>query len=388
MPQKRAPKEIATRIKSELQKATSGRGLVTLALVVLGQVAFEHYVFHSVLHVNDWDLSIIAKAYQRMATLGFRSTEPTYTSIIEVTSWDRTSGICNKREYLNRILLKVLEQHPVAVVATYTLSPEEICSNQETDRLLKTVHDGCKSIPIVFGHDLGKNYEVAAHIDISGGKCATGYTNPEDDYRRLPLVIHGEPDAGQSLSWTAASLTKPELKDKPLIRDSLRDGSPLYSSVFSTLDFHDRTITDAELFSNRDSKPATITGRVVVIGGFDGDGILNTSAGPLQGHLVHASYIESFLDRRLFRVIPECGHILISMLFWLWVDFTSLLLLPIGWRGALLALCCLTIALAALLIAAVLLIQFFGYYNDFSTVSISGLAIWLITSIRAVFHGH
>jgi hypothetical protein len=273
------------------------------------------------------------------------------------------------------------------VVAAYTLTAGEICPNQETELLLKTINRACKSIPIVFGHDLGQDYVVQPHIGIADGKCATGYTNPERDHRRLPVVIEREPAAGFSLSWAAAALANPDLRNKRLIQDSLRDGSPLYSSIFSTLDFRDRTLTDAQLFS-KDSRLDIITGSVVVIGGFDGDGILNTGIGPLPGHLVHASYIESFLDRRLFRVIPEYGHIMISILFWLWVDLTSLIMLPIGWRGALLALCCLVTAVAALFIAVVLIIQFLGYYNDFSTVSISGLTIWIIVTIRTLLHGH
>jgi CHASE2 domain-containing sensor protein len=164
---------------------------------------------------------------------------------------------------------------------------------------------------------------------------------------------------------------------------SLRSHSSPYTSLFLEKDFDKYRVNESELFSPTLSTELDdrVRGRVAVIG-FEGERAVATNIGPVPGHVLHAAYLEAFLDGRALSEVSAWSYWPLAVVFWAFVEFIQ------QRRGDWFALGTIACGFGVLLVLTLLLVNFPGFYSDFPTISLAGLFVWISNFISRLGFRH
>jgi hypothetical protein len=362
--------------------------VVSLLLFLIMELLLEHLVLHRFLGIHDREVSLVARLYQPLMAFGPRKLIPRTTTVIQLGSYPGT-GVCQARGLLGRVLEQVASYRPKAIVADLTLQPlGSACSHGETRALMRSVQQACQGTPVVFGYDVGPGHVSLPYESImprgDAGKCAMGYTNPRRDLRVIPLQDQVDGSSRQSLAWATARMVDNRLANDSDIARSLQTDSPLFAPLFSPGSYQGRSLSDADLFDQGESRnlSSVLQHQVVVIGMGDGETV-DTVAGRIPPHLVHAAYIEALLDDHFLRPAPVSVAVAVVLVFWLWLRFVAERTAHQSvWQKALINGGALALALAIVAVLILASMKLVGWYTDLASISITGLFIWLLHSIE------
>ena len=346
-------------------------------------MALEGFFFHEYLGLPAERLSVIAKVYQQLLTLGYRPTIPRSSTIVTILARDPHESVCGVRRRLQGAIKQVLLHSPRGILVAVTLQDGIICPNGETAELMNTVQGACAStetgrIPVVFGHDFV--YEAGHAIRIAGesivpigrdSKCGIGHTATEPDFRRLPLELEVMGQWYPSLSWRAVELLDDSLvTGNHAIASGLKWHSSLYTSLFVEKDFEKFRVSEDALYSSNMDLDGLLRGRFVVLG-MESERPASTNIGQIPVHVLHAAYLEAYLDGRVLRNVSPFVYWGLAVVFWTLVEVLQ------QRRGLLWAFLAIAGGFIFMLVVTVLLVHFVGFYSDFPTISMAGLFAWL-----------
>jgi hypothetical protein len=349
----------------------SAERVVNIILCAAVQLSLEGFFFHEYLGVPAEKISVVAKTYQTILTAGYRPTMPRYCTIVRMAPRTRLQSICGTRARLKEVLDEIVRYRPRAIVAAVSLQEGIEC--KETDQLIRAAQDACVVIPVIFGHEFEYSQGVivgpAGASIVPGQKshCGMGHTNAERDFRILPVITNGVGQQYPSLSFKAAQMIDPTV-----LWDRVQASGPLYTSLFTDKDFQRYIISESELLDHVPPRPMAdfFRGRVAVIG-FEDERPVETNVGPVSGHILHAAYIEAFLDGRVLLSVPGWIYWAIALIFWSTVELIQ------ERRGPWVALRAIAVGFISLLSLSLLMVHFAGYYSDFPTISFANLFVWL-----------
>ena len=298
--------------------------------------------------------------YQRFSTSVYRNPRPHFVKLIVLSHRTEPSDVfdsaCRKREFVAAILRRLQDIGPSVIVLDFWY-PSEYCRTGKdldaTVALTSSVADASKRIPIVVGEtskieqeleilgspDLaelkkagfGRGDQILdSQLEFSGQNVTHGLVRFNCDTRRVPMfwwvyestaAASKPPTREPSLSFAAATRFDHNLANV-LRRAISKDEHPLTNFIpeaqFEPLSAIDvvcgggtNSGADWRRCQAPDLTQLGLRGKVIVIGERESD-LHESALGRVPGYLIHANYIESLLDDRVFRPVPASVEIILG----------------------------------------------------------------------------
>ena len=340
----------------------------------------------------------IATLYHHLVTAGPRKPKPSFAVLIELSRHTTPPGLdltnsCGQRQYLGELLKTLALAHPNVVVMDKFFGGGCRLEDAGTRNLLGGVIKLCEGGATVVvgravddealkrGFPIPYPLEEALDFRAAGAGCVNeGVVNVDLDLRRVDLwfpdvkpVAYSNPPP-PSLTLAAALAYRPDLK----VAEWPSAAPPPYVSFLDRGQFDSVTVAANDMICGAAGKwracgeneilpkvRALTRGKVVVIGeDYPGIDRHLTVVGDIAGYVLQANYIESILDDRLIRPVPElldwAGGLVIFVcfeyLFWRHHGIGALVRVALLFAGVALTVY-LTVTLA-------------GYYFNPTTISI------------------
>jgi CHASE2 domain-containing sensor protein len=320
----------------------------------------------------------VATLYQRVVTAVPRKPQTGNVFLIEISGLPGVSdsNTCKERTYIGDLLRTLaLAQPRVVVIDGYF-------DNNRCDGANDKLVDGAKMLcqanaKLVVGRAVNEDalkkdlpvYPLDEALDFrkAGAACVSeGLVNLDPDFRRVSLwfpnvqaVAYSVPPP-PSLPLAAALAYKDDLG----VARWPHEADPPYVSFLAPHEFDKfkrnasevlcgppedwRACEDTQI--RKDVKNLAL-GKVVVIGELDHRDKHPTVLGELDGYMLQANYIESLIDNRLFRPVPEWFDWLAGLAIFVCFDYLS-------WRHQGIHI----VAACAMLVAGVLLGVYFALH--------------------------
>jgi hypothetical protein len=372
----------------------------------------------------------LAGVYHWLVTSGPRKPELNITNLVELnkeTTRDdvSSSNVCRERAFTGAMLATLSQAHPSVVVLDKWYEPQS-CEHDLHDRelsqmLIAGIRKLCADrTTVVVGRQVNLEQSSlplnpAINFKAEGCGCVKeGIANVDSDLRRIPLWWLGVDSVAEwngpppSMALVAGIAKNPTLLQNPMLARAKwmlaqAKSEPLYVSFLSSAQFEGVILPVKNLVCGdepwracregerppdaicgqpgswteckNDKTPQLVdsirNGQVVVFGEqTQGVDEWPTVVGKQYGFILQANYIESLLDHRLFRKVPD------------WIDIVAGLVMLLGFEFILKfyeAKRLLALALAGLFIVVVFLIVYLvvnlaGFYPDprFGIFSILG----------------
>ena len=326
----------------------------------------------------------VAAFYHRLVTIRPRKASPRFTGLVILSSKASPPGIsmlnvCPERRFLGELLKSLVNVHPRVVVIDkkfgLTTCPDD---DPGTLNLYAGMQSLCTShVRVIVGRLVGEDTRKQKNIttvyplepalsfrkvtppsavdsaaDVprlsasdTPEQCVfEGVVNTVQDNRRAGLwfpnvepveTYHGSPP---SLALAAALSASPNLLHSGTL-DGLKSESPPYVSFVETEDFENYEVRARDLVCKSADPPgwractdgeidpsvrAKLLASVVLIGEDDsGSDRHDTAVGEIPGYYLQANYIESLLDDRLIRPVPEIINIVAGFSVFVGFEFIA-----------------------------------------------------------------
>jgi CHASE2 domain-containing sensor protein len=278
-------------------------------------------------------------AYQRLATGGPRGVEAPNVVLVKIGDGEFWRGRPNrrtpiKRDYLADLLGAVADAYPAVIALDFDLDapiqdarvPEGMVADSqdyvcETKKLIGTVDRVAQPpLAIVLPQTLdrysyrARTRDYLESLTIFGGHRFSsavkfGFINFRWDLRHVPLSSVVRQPRRRILSFSRQIAIA---KNGSIHVPSEQDGA-LYGKFMNEDQFYSVLARDV-LANPRGQWRSLVAHRIALIGSLarvDGVGRgsfidnFDTPVGEAPGVVVHANYVEAFLDRRVLRVLPE-----------------------------------------------------------------------------------
>jgi len=339
----------------------------------------------------------VATFYHHLVTAGPRKPKPSFTVLVEMSRRTTPPGLdltntCAQRRYLGELLKGLALTHPNVVVIDKFFGMGCPLEDPGTRNLVAGAARLCEDkATVVVGRAIEEDsrkggsppyrLEDAFDFRAAGAACVNeGIVNVDSDPRRASLwfpdvqpVAYSNPPS-PSLTLAAALANKPDLKVSNWPSTS---PSP-YVSFLESGQFDSVTLQASDLVCGppdgwracRENEipryvRALTRGKVVVIGedypGFDRH---STVVGDVAGYVLQANYIESILDDRLIRPVPELLNWAAGLM--IFVCFEYLFSRYYGIRK----LTRLALLFASVALAVYLTVTLLGYYLNPTAISV------------------
>ncbi len=345
--------------------------------------------------------------YQRVVTSGFGTRLPSHTALVDLRGGPDLgyTNVCEQRGYLAVVVGWIIEHsRPNVIVIDKWFESDCRANPAGTEALRSTLLEAtARNIEVVVGlriDELEEEISLAEVLGLpqSGGaplpirpvfdfgvpglaECALNF---DADLRRVPIVWDFRPDRRQtpcghsSLSMYAAQKSGILVEGNRIDRFRL-DGVHPFTSFLSVDALRQVRVCSDELvpppsgrveqdcgaYRTKAAIARLLNGRVVIIGegnARDLDMHLTPLGLRLPGHYVHANYVESVLDGRLYWPVPPALNLSFTLAILLLLELVRSALPRNEFPWRFIAWMLLAVAAAAGL--DVLLVHFFGCLMD------------------------
>jgi hypothetical protein len=350
--------------------------------------------------------------YHQLVTASPRKPAPRFTSLITLSEAFCPVGashlnVCPERGFLGEVL-KTLSHTKARAVVIDKFFGDTNCSKDDpgTLNLMRGAQALCAAhITLVVGRlvtESARTARAGAHpLDPSlafapAVACVTeGVTNINVDLRRAVLwwpnvqPVSGSHDAPPSLALAASLAASPMFMQNGRLAGWTPDAPDPYVSFVRRGQFDDYDIAARDLVCSAPGSSGwracedaelspkirrVVDGRVVVIGEDIADiDRHDTVVGDLPGYILQANYIESLLDDRLMRPVPEGLNVLAGLVFFAAFEY-------IAWRyheRRLRAFSLVALLFASAGLAIYLSVTLLGYYLNPATIGLLAVALRL-----------
>ena len=342
-------------------------------------------------------ISGAATFYHHLVTAGPRKLKPSFTVLVEISRRTTPRGLdltntCAQRRYLGELLKGLALTHPNVVVIDKFFGMGCPAEDPGTRNLVAGFAKLCEDrARVVVGRAIEEDsrnrgsppyrLEEAFDFRAAGAGCVNeGVVNFDSDPRRASLwfpdvqpVAYSNAPA-PSLTLAAALAHKPDLKianwpsTSPSPYVGFLESGQFDSVTLQASDVVCGTRDDWRACRENEIPPyvrALTRGKVVVIGeDYPGIDRHTTVVGDVAGYVLQANYIESILDDRLIRPVPELLDWAAGLM--IFVCFEYLFSRYYGIRK----LTRLALLFAATALAVYLTVTLLGYYLNPTTISI------------------
>jgi len=361
--------------------------------------------------------------YHQLVTAS-RTPAPRFTSLVTLSDTSSPAGVsflnvCSERNFLGEAL-KSLSHAKVKVVVIDKFFGDATCPKDDpgTLNLMRGVKALCAAhITLV----VGRKVSDASHYQTPKGRvysldpslafapvasCVTeGVVNINPDLRRVVLwwpnvqPVSGSHYAPPTLALAASLAASPSFMRNGRLAGWTPDAPAPYVSFVRRGQFEDYNIAARDLVCSAPGSPEwrgcedaelsqkvrnLADGRVVIIGedvmGFDTH---DTVVGEMPGYFLQANYIESLLDDRLIRPVPEYLNVLAGFMFFAAFEY-------VAWRHHqrrlyAFGLICLLVAGTGLVVY--LSVTLLGYYLNPATIGLLAVLLRLADTALLPAHG-
>ena len=304
--------------------------------------------------------------YQSITSAGRNTPKPRFVTLVTLTpgiekeAW-LSLNRCTHRVFIGKLIESIADHGPSMLVVDrwYSPMPTETCgSDQPSNMLVESVGRASSRAHVVLAIDSLNSNEIytdgscrpVPHLvedeeDVlveplkfksKAGSAGIDYglARLDDDLRRLPLAFWAFNDCssaqrhvGRSLYPTLTGAVAAYL-GRTITTDLIIPGHHPYTNFMLESEFPQidasKLICGLENCTNTPEQTANLEklrNRIVVIGQRDGADIHGTPVGKMQGMVIHANYIESVLWERFFVPLNPVAQILISLGWFLVIDF-------------------------------------------------------------------
>jgi hypothetical protein len=315
--------------------------------------------------------------YQANVTPDFRSPKARYVTIVTIGEDEPKevqTDICKQRVFLAKLLRAISEARPAVIAIDKFFMPESCADSTSTEELQHAMLDVSQKLPIVFGEwayyeeelrttSLPKYVQVKNRgfkdtqvimkatlplDDLNPGRIIPGLLTSDFDRRRIPLLwpayrsVQGVGKEQPVLTETLAEATIRAIRpDDPIVKETSsvkqekdykthnpftsfvrEEQFPILSAMTLVCDVPLKTSDWKNCNPSRES--GKLQGQVVVIGQIGpGLDLHATVVGTLPGVVIQANYIESLLDRRVFRQVSTVFQLVIALLWFILIERLS-----------------------------------------------------------------
>ena len=289
----------------------------------------------------------IATFYHRLVTASPRKPVPRFTSLVILSADGSPPGVslwnvCHERLFLGDLLKSLSTANPnVIVIDKYFGETTCPAGDPGTRNFIEALRVACRNnTPVVVGRNVNEQsrersgrpdfyaLDAALKLDPPVTCVSEGIVNTYPDLRRAALWWPNVQSTANSkkpppsLALAAAMAASPQLLDAGRLAGWTTD--PPYISLLEVRQFKPWTVSARDAVCGSPSPPgwracqegelnprvlSLVHGRVVVIGEdipeLDHH---DTVVGNVPGYMLQANYIESLLDDRLIRPVPDVGN--------------------------------------------------------------------------------
>jgi CHASE2 domain-containing sensor protein len=286
---------------------------------------------------TNYDLAVRYRIFQLLQSMVPREVRPNRVAIVQIGDREFWRGELAhrtpiKRDYLAKLILALDSAGPAVIAIDHNFrSPdpsgrmvEDPAYLKETEALLRAVDavSARRSVVLPSSFDyrdfLNGRYRLDSAIysqHAFNDNVSTGYTNLLLDLRRVPITwrIQGLQDPARSFSLAMALAVDPELPFPR--RQEVQDRYVILGRFEGLKDFRPISVDATDVLAQKDGAwRRVVKNRIAIIGatcrkdGFAlGDYVDSqaTPAGIIPGVLVHANYVEAWLNYRVIGLIPR-----------------------------------------------------------------------------------
>jgi hypothetical protein len=352
--------------------------------------------------------------YHQLVTANPRKPAPRFTSLITLSETFCPVGashlnVCRERGFLGEVL-KTLSHAKVRAVVIDKYFGDTTCPKDDpgTLNLMRGAQALCAAhITLVVGRKVSESARsqtarAGAHpLEPSltfapQAACVTeGVVNTDIDPRRAPIwwpniqPVSGSNSAPPSLALAASLAASPMFMQNGRLAGWTPDAPDPYVSFVRRGQFDGYSIAARDLVCSAPGNPgwracadaelspkirSVADGRVVIIGEDVTDiDRHDTVVGEMAGYVLQANYIESLLDDRLIRPVPEGLNVLAGLLFFAAFEY-------IAWRyheRRLRAFSLVALLIASAGLAIYLSVTLLGYYLNPATIGLLAVSLRL-----------
>jgi hypothetical protein len=352
--------------------------------------------------------------YHQLVTASPRKPAPRFTALITLSETSSPAGVsllnvCAERNFLGEAL-KTLSHAKVKVLVIDKTFGDATCAKDDpgTLSLMRGVQALCAAhITLVVGREVNKRarsqtpraaaYPLYPSLAFAPeAACVTeGVINTYQDQRRVALwwpnvqPVSGSRNAPPTLALAASLAASPSFLRNGRLAGWTPDAPVPYVSFVRRGQFDDYDIAARDLVCSGPGNPgwracedselsqrvrSLADGRIIIVGedaaGFDRH---DTVVGEMPGYILQANYIESLLDDRLMRPVPESLNVLTGLMFFAAFEY-------IAWRHherRLYAFTLIGLLVAGTGLVIYLSVTLLGYYLNPATIGLLAVLLRL-----------
>lgn len=410
-----SPKE-----KPRPHRPSPRRLIIRFALACALTFGFEQWLHHSIEssgqshNVLTQGIFEIATFYHRLVTASPRKPVPRFTSLVSLSANDSPPGVsmlnvCRQRLFLAELIKSLSTARPNVIVIDKYFG-EGTCPGDDpgTRNFIEALQIVCRNqTPMVVGRRVDEQsrertpvpslylLDAALSLNPPAGCVSEGIANTYPDLRRAvlwwpnvqPVANSNQPPP--SLALAAALAASPNLLAAGRLAGWTADAPPPYVSLLEESQFSPWKIAARDAVCGSPSPPGwraclegemnprvqrLVHSRIVVIGedmpGLDRH---DTVVGNVSGYILQADYIESLLDDRLIRPVPEAVNLIYGLIIYAMFEYILWYHHHRRFRGFLWV-CALLLGAALTVYLSVMLV---GYYLNPAMVSFLAVLIRL-----------
>jgi hypothetical protein len=369
----------------------------------------------------------IATSYHHIVTGYPRKPAPRFTSLVTLSAEASPPGIsllnvCAERRFLGEVLQTLTHVHPTVVVLDKFFGANTCPADDPgTQKLIEGMQALCENhVKVVVGRNVHaqaqEEQEHAGVYPLDAGlsfnppaTCVVeGIANLDLDNRRVSLwwpnvaPVNQSHSTPPSIALAAALAAKPRFLESGRLAGWSPDAPPPYVSFLERGQFASYDIAARDMVcsapgtpgwrscSDSELKPEVrekASGTVVMIGeDFPDVDRHETVVGDTPGYILQANYVESLLDDRLIRPVPNLLNIAVGFL--IFATFQYLVWLyhrQESGRVKAVIVCGIFVLLGCAFLSLYLIVALLGYYLNPTTISV--LAILVLSTDMLLMPG-